>query len=87
MAELVYALCAIFSIGCATLLFQGYRLQKAKLLLWSSLSFLLLALNNIILFVDLVILPEAEFGGVFLRGVLGAASGVVLLFGLIWEGT
>lgn len=87
MAEIVYALCALLATLCAFRLFQAYRRHRANLLLWSSVSFMLMALNNIILFFDLVVLPEADFGGSVLRVSLGAASGVVLLYGLIWEGT
>ena len=87
MAEVVYALCAVLATLCAARLFQAYRRHRANLLLWSSLSFMLMALNNIILFIDLVILPATDFGGSVLRSTLGAASGAVLLYGLIWEGT
>jgi len=87
VAEVVYALCALFSVICATLLFRGYQSQKARLLLWSSLAFAMLALNNLVLFVDLVIYPEMDFNGPLIRSVAGATGGVLLLFGLIWEGT
>ncbi|MGZ5279861.1 MAG: DUF5985 family protein [Pseudobdellovibrionaceae bacterium] len=87
MAEVVYALCALFSVVCASLLFRGYQSQKARLLLWSSLAFAMLALNNIVLFVDLVIYPEMDFNGPLVRSAAGAIGGVLLLFGLIWEGT
>lgn len=85
MAEIVYFLCAILSMSCAFLLFRGYRRTRTSLLLWSSVCFGLLAANNLILFVDLVILPDLEFNGIFWRNVIGAFAGGTLLYGLIWE--
>ncbi len=85
MAEIIYMLCAIMSVVCAFLLYRSYRSTKARLLLWSGICFGLLAANCIFLFVDMVIFPEVYLHGPLLRQGLGAASGLVLLFGLIWE--
>ncbi|MES2767828.1 MAG: DUF5985 family protein [Bdellovibrionota bacterium] len=85
MAELVYFLCALMSTGCAIMLFRGFRKARSRLLLWSCLSFCFLAVNNVILFTDAVILPTIDFGGVFLRATTAAIAGSLLLFGLIWE--
>jgi hypothetical protein len=35
--------------------------------------------------VDLILLPDLDFHGVFWRNFLSASSGTLLLFGLIWE--
>ena len=85
MAVLVYILCGLFSIICAGLLFRSYRVSPSHLLFWSGLCFGFLALNNIILFMDLVLLPNIEFSGSLIRNICGASAGSVLLFGLIWE--
>jgi len=85
MPEIVYMLCAVMSSVCAYLLFRGYRHGGQKLLLWTSLSFALFAANNIFLFFDLAIYPELNLHGPLWRNVLGAVSGFLLLFGLIWE--
>ena len=85
MAVIVYILCAILSFICAGLLFRSYKKTPSHLLFWSALCFSLLALNNTILFVDLVIFPQWDFNGALLRNILGASAGSVLLFGLIWE--
>jgi hypothetical protein len=87
MAKAVYILCALLSIICAGLLFRGYKKNQSKLLLWSSLGFMMLAINNIIVCIDLVILPQVDFGGGLLRNLAGAIGGALLLFGLIWEVT
>lgn len=85
MAEIVFLLCSILSLACAGLLLRGYRANRTQLLLWSSLSFGVLALNSIFLFVDMMIFPNIDLGGPFWRNLLGAVSGSLLLFGLIWE--
>jgi uncharacterized protein DUF5985 len=83
MASLVYLLCAITSLICASLLLRSYLANRTPLLFWSSLCFIGLALNNILLFVDLVIVPTIDLS---LYRTLCALIGVfVLVFGLIWE--
>lgn len=85
MAQAVYLLCAFTSITCAILLFKSYRINRSQLLLWSSLCFGLLSLNNITLMIDLVLLPEIDFYGAILRNLMGALAGITLVFGLVWE--
>ncbi len=85
MAEFVYLLCAVASVLSATMLFRGYLSARSQLLLWSSLCFGFLAANNVMLFVDLVLLPNMDFGGIVWRNGLGAIAGSLLLFGLVWE--
>jgi hypothetical protein len=83
VAETVYALCAITSLICAALLFAGYRAERTPLLFWASLGFIGLALNNTLLFVDLIILPAYDL---FLWRTMAALVGMVLLlYGLIRE--
>jgi hypothetical protein len=83
MAELVYILCAATSTFCAVLLYRSYRTQRSRLLLLSTLCFLGLALNSILLFIDLAMLPELDLR--LLRTVTAFASVMVFLVGLIWE--
>lgn len=85
MGQTVYILCGILSIACTYLLFKSYRLVPSHLLFWSGLCFGFLAINNLVLFVDLVILPQADFNGALLRNIFSSMAGTVLLFGLIWE--
>lgn len=83
MAELVYALCAATSILCALLLFRGYRASRTRLLFWASLCFAALALNNVLLFIDLIMLPQLDL---FAWRSAAALTGMsLLLYGLIWE--
>jgi hypothetical protein len=49
------------------------------------LCFLGLALNNIVLYLDLSVFSQVEINGAVWRSALGAISGATLLYGLIWE--
>ena len=83
MAEAVYVLCALTSLACTWLLLRSYAETRVRLLLWSGLCFVGLALNNVILFVDKVVAPDVDLSTVRLLPAFVGVS--VLLFGLIWE--
>jgi hypothetical protein len=83
MAETIYLLCAATSLVAAVMLFRMWRRRRTRLLLWSCLCFAGLALNNILLFVDLIVVPEVDLIG--WRTATAFASVAVLLFGLVWE--
>lgn len=59
MAEIVYILCAATSTFCALLLFNRYRRQRSRLLLLSTLCFLGLAVNSVLLFIDGSLFPKS----------------------------
>jgi hypothetical protein len=83
MPSLVYALCALTSAGCAVLLIRGYRRQRSRLLLWSSLCFAGLFLNNMLLFIDLVLVPGVDLS--IWRGFVGLGALLIFLYGLVWD--
>jgi hypothetical protein len=83
VAEAVYLLCAATSIVCGVLLLRGYQVSKTRLLFWASLCFLGFAINNVLLFIDLIILPEIDL--YWWRTAPALAGMVLLLYGLIWE--
>ncbi|HET9298469.1 MAG TPA: DUF5985 family protein [Candidatus Polarisedimenticolaceae bacterium] len=83
MAEAVYVLCALTSAACAYLLMASYRRTKSRLLFWSGLCFVGLAFNNLLLFIDLVVVPAADLG--LWRSEIALASMALLVFGLVWE--
>ena len=79
----VYLLCFLTSAACALLLARNFRRTRARLLMWSALCFLLLAANNFVVVLDLLVLPEADFR--LSRLLLSLAAVSVLLFGFIWD--
>ena len=83
MATLVYLLCALTSLACAVLLLRGYVQSRVRLLLWAGLCFVGLALNNIILFVDVRVVPDVDLSTV--RSLPALAGLVILIYGLVWE--
>jgi len=84
MAETVYILCALTSAACAVLLLRGFTRSRARLLLWSGICFVGLTANNILLFVDKILLgPEIDLTLWRTAAVLVALS--LLLYGLIWD--
>lgn len=82
-APLVYLLCFATSSICAYLLGRNYLRTRAPLLLWSGLCFLLLAVNNLLLVIDLLVLPEVDLR--IERLVLALIGVGTLLFGCIWN--
>lgn len=83
MANVVFLLCAATSLACAVLLLRGYARNRVSLLLWSSLCFVGLAVNNILLVVDLIIIPEGDL--LFFRNLSGFLALALLVFGLVWD--
>ncbi len=82
MAGIVYGLCALTAFGCAWMLLRSYFRIKSRLLLWSSLCFIGLALNNLLLVVD-YLLPSIDLSTVrLIPAIIGMA---LLLYGLILE--
>ena len=80
---IIYLLCVATSLLCAYLLARAYRRGKTKLLIWSALCFALLAINNLVLAADVLLLPAIDLTVVRLGTSLAAVA--VLLFGFIWE--
>jgi Family of unknown function (DUF5985) len=79
----IYILCLLTSAFCALLLVRSYLRNGARLLLWSALCFVLLAVNNLLVTVDLLVLPSIDL--LPLRNLASLAAVSVLLFGFIWE--
>ena len=82
-AIIVYVLCAVTSGLCAVLLLRGYAKSRARLRFWSGLCFAGLALNNLLLVIDVRVVPELDLS---LWRTIPALIGISLLvYGLIWE--
>jgi hypothetical protein len=89
MAELfpaaVYILCFLTSAACAWLLGRSYLANRTHLLLWSSICFVFLALNNLALVLDLVVWPSPDVDLRLPRLLLALAAAVSLIWGFVWE--
>ena len=83
MSAIIYGLCALTALGCTILLLRGYRRSRYRLLLWSGLCFAGLTVNNLLLVIDKVAMPEGDLS--VPRTVVALISMIILLFGLIWE--
>lgn len=86
MPGLVYILCAVTSLVSAVLLLRGALSRGGSgLLFWSSLCFFMMALNNVLLYVNVIAPPEVDL---LLASRLATVLGIVLLnIGLIWHAT
>jgi hypothetical protein len=79
----VYLLCFLGSGLCAYLLVSAFRRSSEKLLLWSAVCFCLLAVNNLLVFVDIIVFPDLNLTA--LRSLTSLAAVSALLYGFIWE--
>lgn len=77
------ALAALTSLACTVLLLRAYAASGLRLLLWSGLCFVFLTLNNLLLFLDLVVFPDLDFRPY--RIVTALVGVLFLLYGFIWE--
>lgn len=77
-------LAILTSISCMVLLFRGYARTGARLLFWSALCFVFLSVNNLLLFVDIIVFPTSV--DLRLYRILASLTGVLcLLYAFIWE--
>jgi hypothetical protein len=83
MAWIIYGLCALTALLCCVLLFQAYRKNRYRLLLWSSFCFAGLTLSNVFVVIDELVIESIDFSTV--RLVTTLVSLMVLLYGFIWD--
>ena len=81
---IVYVLCFLTSAACAWLLGRSFARSGTRLLLWSSICFGFLALNNLAVVLDLVVFPTA-IDLRLVRLALAFAAVVSLIWGFVWE--
>jgi hypothetical protein len=82
-ASLVYLLCLATSVTCAGLLARAYRRSGTRLLLWSAVCFGMLAINNLLVVLDILVLPDVDLTA--LRNVSSLLGISALLYAFIWE--
>ena len=81
MEGTVYILCALTAVACAVLLLRGYGRSGTRLLLWCGVFFIVMTLENVVLFVNLLV--PADLSDI--RRVVPLVGVALLLYGLIWE--
>jgi Family of unknown function (DUF5985) len=64
-------------------LLRNYLTERKPLLFWSTACFVGLAVNNLLLFLDLVLLPTIDLR--WARNLSALAAVSVLLYSFIWE--
>jgi hypothetical protein len=79
----LYLLALITCMACTVLLLRDYLRTRARLLLWSTLCFVGLSINNALLFADLVLFPTNDLR--VLRAFAALVGMAFLLYGFIWE--
>ena len=79
----LYLLAVATSLACTVLLYRSYRQNRLRLLLWSALCFVGLTVNNIVVFLDLVVFPDMDLRPLRLGATL--VGMLFLLYGFIWE--
>jgi hypothetical protein len=83
IALIVYGLCVFTSAVCAGLLLRGYARSRVPLLMWSGLCFVGLTLNNLLLFVDVHVVPGVDLSA--WRTIPALIGVLLLIYGMIWE--
>lgn len=83
LPHLVYGLCALTSLLCAILVLRSYRRARTWLLFVVALGFVGLAVNNLLMVVNLLLGSRADLS--ILRSSVGLATMAALLVMLIWE--
>ena len=84
IAQAVYVLCMLTSLLCAYLLFRSYRASRSRLLLWSTVCFVGLAISNALLVLDLIVFADSVDLRL-LRTSVGFTSTLAFLGALVWE--
>jgi uncharacterized membrane protein len=79
----IYLLCFVTSFVVMLLLLRAFARSRSRLLLWSALAFIALAVSNLLLFIDIVLLPDVDLLPARQLSALAAVG--LLLYGFIWE--
>lgn len=79
----IYLLCFLTSVICLALLARGYRRSGVKLLLWTSIAFVAIAINNFFLFLDVVLFPNIDL--MPYRVTSSFIGTAIMFYGLVWE--
>lgn len=83
MPSSIYVLCAVASFLCAFLQVRAYRRARSRFLLWTSICFSAIFINNVLLYMDIITGPNISLLMPRTLILLGGLS--VLMFGFLWE--
>lgn len=81
--DLLYLLCFLTSLSCCLLLIRSYRRTASRVLLWTAACFVLLAVDNLLVVLDLIVLTNVDLSVLRLLVTLFAVS--TLLVGFMRE--
>ena len=80
---ILYFLAIATSLACTVLLFRGYVSSRTRILMWSAVCFTCLTLNNVLLFLDLVVLPDIDLR--LFRHITALAGMMFMIYGFIYD--
>ena len=83
-AEVTYLLCAVTAVACTFLLLRGFLRTRIRLLLWSGVCFVALAVENVLLYVDNIIVPDTDLS--VARASIALAGLLCLVLALALDG-
>jgi hypothetical protein len=73
----------VASLACAFLMIRSYLRSRTRLLLWSGVAFVFLTVENVLLFCDMVVVPQFDLRAI--RAFAGLLGVSLLLCSLIVE--
>lgn len=83
MAAIVYILSTLTCGLCAFLLFRQFIRARIRLLMWIALCFTGLTVNNLLLVIDFLLVPDSDLS--MLRLIVADMSIAILALGLTWD--
>lgn len=84
MLQLIVNTLGTLTVGlCAVLLLRGYARVRKQLLLWCGLCFTGLTISNLLLIIDLYLVPDVSL--YTMRLTMASVSMLAMLYGLIFK--
>jgi hypothetical protein len=82
-ATVVYLLCLATSLTVALLLLRSFMRFRTRILAWCAACFVLLALNNLFVVLDMLVFPDLDLS--LPRLILNVLAVGTLMYGFVWE--
>lgn len=71
------------TVACSVVLFRGYTRHRVRILMWGTMFFAFLTLNNVALFIEVVAIPNVDLRTA--RVVFTGLGTACLLSGFVWD--